>query len=207
MCPIRCTWNRTSSSSSIRADFFQPLSSKGRLRAAFCFPGRPRAFASTMPSVYQDARRRIRSMSHAVTPQARDRRAAIGYGAILVTIITWASAFAAIRVGLQHLTPVELAAARYLTAAIPAGLYLGDCPPAPARPARPVAARDHRPALHRGLCRALEYGASARSPPVLPPSSSRSIRSSWRWSRCRCSASASGSGAGSAPPSPSPASG
>ncbi|MBB3932789.1 drug/metabolite transporter (DMT)-like permease [Kaistia hirudinis] len=72
-------------------------------------------------------------MSHAVTPQARDRRAAIGYGAILVTIITWASAFAAIRVGLQHLTPVELAAARYLTAAIPAGLYLAIArPPLPA---------------------------------------------------------------------------
>lgn len=65
--------------------------------------------------------------------EARDRRAAIGYGAILVTIVTWASAFAAIRVGLQHLTPVELAAARYLTAAIPAGLYLAiRRPPLPA---------------------------------------------------------------------------
>ncbi|MCX5516061.1 EamA family transporter [Kaistia algarum] len=50
--------------------------------------------------------------------------APLGFAAILVTIVTWASAFAAIRVGLRHLTPVELAAARYLMAAVPAGLYL-----------------------------------------------------------------------------------
>lgn len=54
----------------------------------------------------------------------RDHGALAGLIAILVTIVTWASAFAAIRVGLMHLTPVELAAARYLTAAVPAGLYL-----------------------------------------------------------------------------------
>jgi drug/metabolite transporter (DMT)-like permease len=41
-----------------------------------------------------------------------------------VTVLTWGSAFAAIRVGLGALTPVELAAARYVAAAIPAGLYL-----------------------------------------------------------------------------------
>jgi len=48
----------------------------------------------------------------------------VGFAAIATTIIGWASAFAAIRVGLTALTPVELAAARYLAAAVPAGLYL-----------------------------------------------------------------------------------
>ena len=48
----------------------------------------------------------------------------VGLAAIATTIIGWASAFAAIRVGLTALTPVELAAARYLSAAVPAGLYL-----------------------------------------------------------------------------------
>ena len=51
---------------------------------------------------------------------------------IAVTVVSWASSFAAIRVGLSALTPVDLAAARYLAAAIPAGLYL-----AIARPFRP----------------------------------------------------------------------
>lgn len=45
-------------------------------------------------------------------------------GFIAVTVVSWASAFAAIRVGLTALPPVELAAARYLAAAVPAGLYL-----------------------------------------------------------------------------------
>lgn len=58
----------------------------------------------------------------------------VGLAAIATTIIGWASAFAAIRVGLTALTPVELAAARYLTAAIPAGLYLAIVrPPLPSR--------------------------------------------------------------------------
>ncbi|MBZ9937579.1 DMT family transporter [Mesorhizobium sp. BR1-1-16] len=48
----------------------------------------------------------------------------IAYGAVIITIVTWASAFAAIRVGLHHLTPVQLAAARYCAAAVPAVLYL-----------------------------------------------------------------------------------
>lgn len=56
----------------------------------------------------------------------------VGLAAIATTIIGWASAFAAIRVGLTALTPVELAAARYLSAALPAGLFL-----AIARPALP----------------------------------------------------------------------
>ncbi|WP_018185101.1 DMT family transporter [Kaistia granuli] len=58
----------------------------------------------------------------------------VGLAAIATTIIGWASAFAAIRVGLTALTPVELAAARYLTAAVPAGLYLAIVrPPLPSR--------------------------------------------------------------------------
>jgi drug/metabolite transporter (DMT)-like permease len=58
----------------------------------------------------------------------------VGLAAIATTILGWASAFAAIRVGLTALTPVELAAARYLTAAIPAALYLAIVrPPLPAR--------------------------------------------------------------------------
>jgi drug/metabolite transporter (DMT)-like permease len=48
----------------------------------------------------------------------------VGLAAIAMTIIGWASAFAAIRVGLTALSPVELAAARYLSAAVPAGLFL-----------------------------------------------------------------------------------
>lgn len=43
---------------------------------------------------------------------------------IAITVVSWASSFAAIRVGLTALPPVELAAARYLAAAVPAGLYL-----------------------------------------------------------------------------------
>ncbi|MBN9027822.1 MULTISPECIES: DMT family transporter [Kaistia] len=58
----------------------------------------------------------------------------VGLAAIATTIIGWASAFAAIRVGLTALTPVELAAARYLSAAVPAGLYLLVArPPLPSR--------------------------------------------------------------------------
>ena len=72
-------------------------------------------------------------MARNMGTQAREGRAAIGYAAILVTIVTWASAFAAIRLGLRYLGPVELAAARYITAAIPAGLYL-----LVARPALPA---------------------------------------------------------------------
>ncbi len=48
----------------------------------------------------------------------------VGFAAVLVTIVTWASSFAAIRVGLSALTPYELAAARYISAAVPALLYL-----------------------------------------------------------------------------------
>jgi len=43
---------------------------------------------------------------------------------IAVTVVFWASSFAAIRACLGPLSPLELAAARYLTAALFAGLYL-----------------------------------------------------------------------------------
>jgi drug/metabolite transporter (DMT)-like permease len=57
----------------------------------------------------------------------RETRTGIDGIAILcmaITILSWASAFAAIRVGLTALSPLELAAARYVAAALPAGLYL-----------------------------------------------------------------------------------
>jgi drug/metabolite transporter (DMT)-like permease len=43
---------------------------------------------------------------------------------IAITVVSWASAFAAIRVGLTALPPIELAGARYLAAAVPAAAYL-----------------------------------------------------------------------------------
>ena len=43
---------------------------------------------------------------------------------LAVTILTWASAFPAIRAGLQSFGPVELGAARFAIAAIPAALFL-----------------------------------------------------------------------------------
>ncbi len=52
--------------------------------------------------------------------------------AIVVTVVTWASAFPAIRAGLGAFGPLELGALRFAVAAIPAALYL-----AVARPALP----------------------------------------------------------------------
>jgi drug/metabolite transporter (DMT)-like permease len=43
---------------------------------------------------------------------------------VAVTILAWASAFPAIRAGLQGFGPVELGAARFAIAAVPAGLFL-----------------------------------------------------------------------------------
>ncbi len=60
----------------------------------------------------------------AAAPGQTGRNDLLAYVAVIVTIVTWASAFAAIRVGLRHLSPIELAAARYCAAAVPAGLYL-----------------------------------------------------------------------------------
>src|SRR5262245_28761862 len=44
--------------------------------------------------------------------------------AILVTIVAWASAFPAIRAGLVAFGPLELGAARFAIAAVPAALFL-----------------------------------------------------------------------------------
>jgi drug/metabolite transporter (DMT)-like permease len=48
----------------------------------------------------------------------------VAFGAIVVTIVFWASAFAVIRVCLGPLTPVELATARYVAAGLIALAYL-----------------------------------------------------------------------------------
>ncbi|MBB6251304.1 DMT family transporter [Nitrospirillum iridis] len=50
--------------------------------------------------------------------------------AVVVTVIIWASAFAAIRAGLKAFGPLELGAARFTIAAVPAGLYLAFIRPA-----------------------------------------------------------------------------
>jgi drug/metabolite transporter (DMT)-like permease len=46
------------------------------------------------------------------------------FGYLLVTVLAWASAFPAIRAGLQGFGPVELGAARFAIAALPAALFL-----------------------------------------------------------------------------------
>src|SRR6476659_2300135 len=54
-------------------------------------------------------------------PVSRD---ATAVSAVVVTILIWASAFPAIRAGLQAFGPLELGAARFAIAGIPAALYL-----------------------------------------------------------------------------------
>ncbi len=51
-------------------------------------------------------------------------RDATAIGAVIVTILIWASAFPAIRAGLEAFGPVELGAARFAIAGVPAALYL-----------------------------------------------------------------------------------
>ncbi|MFN8830280.1 MAG: DMT family transporter [Labrys sp. (in: a-proteobacteria)] len=53
-----------------------------------------------------------------------DRTPLLAYLAIATTILSWASAFVAIRYCLETIPPVELAAARYGLAAVPAALWL-----------------------------------------------------------------------------------
>lgn len=55
----------------------------------------------------------------------------VAFGAILVTIVFWSSAFAVIRVLLGPLTPVELATARYVPAGVVALGYLAIVRPLP----------------------------------------------------------------------------
>jgi drug/metabolite transporter (DMT)-like permease len=50
--------------------------------------------------------------------------------AVIVTILAWASAFPAIRAGLQAFGPIELGALRFAVAAVPAALFLAVTRPA-----------------------------------------------------------------------------
>jgi drug/metabolite transporter (DMT)-like permease len=76
-------------------------------------------------TVYSGAPRRAEArMTVVAFTRERSSVDVIALSCIAVTVITWASAFVAIRVGLTALAPVELAAARYVAAAIPAALYL-----------------------------------------------------------------------------------
>lgn len=68
---------------------------------------------------------------------------ALAAAAVAVTIASWASAFPLIRIALQGLSPLHLAAARFATAALLAGAWL-----AYRRPKRPTA----RDALRFALC-------------------------------------------------------
>ena len=53
------------------------------------------------------------------TPSSRTaRQPLIAAGAVAFTIVSWASAFPFIRIGLHGLTPLQLAAARFATAAV-----------------------------------------------------------------------------------------
>jgi len=79
---------------------------------------------------------REEAMSVATNIRAEERQGfdLVAFAAILATIITWASSFAAIRVCLGALAPVELAAARYVAAGAIAAVYLVVMrPPMPTR--------------------------------------------------------------------------
>ena len=58
------------------------------------------------------------------TPATTTSRDVTAISAVVVTILIWASAFPAIRAGLQAFGPVELGAARFAIAGVPAALYL-----------------------------------------------------------------------------------
>jgi drug/metabolite transporter (DMT)-like permease len=58
------------------------------------------------------------------TPLSAVSRDITAIAAVIATILIWASAFPAIRAGLQAFGPVELGAARFAIAGIPAALYL-----------------------------------------------------------------------------------
>jgi drug/metabolite transporter (DMT)-like permease len=63
-------------------------------------------------------------MSAAATIPERKAIDGVTTTAVLVTILAWASAFPAIRAGLQAFGPIELGALRFAIAAIPAALFL-----------------------------------------------------------------------------------
>ena len=58
------------------------------------------------------------------TPTAGSRTDSVAVVAIVVTIFAWASAFPAIRAGLEAFGPLELGAVRFAIAAVPAAIYL-----------------------------------------------------------------------------------
>lgn len=63
-------------------------------------------------------------MSAAATLPERRSIDSVTITAVLVTILAWASAFPAIRAGLESFGPIELGALRFAIAAIPAALFL-----------------------------------------------------------------------------------
>jgi drug/metabolite transporter (DMT)-like permease len=63
-------------------------------------------------------------MAHATLHAEPATRDATAVSAVIATVLIWASAFPAIRAGLQAFGPVELGAARFAIAGIPAALYL-----------------------------------------------------------------------------------
>lgn len=58
------------------------------------------------------------------TPTAGNRTDTVAVAAVVITIFAWASAFPAIRAGLEAFGPLELGAVRFAVAAIPAAIYL-----------------------------------------------------------------------------------
>ncbi|MGE0006681.1 MAG: DMT family transporter [Parvibaculaceae bacterium] len=63
-------------------------------------------------------------MAEAAAPPPAATRDWTAISAVLVTILIWASAFPAIRAGLGAFGPVELGAARFAIAGLPAAIYL-----------------------------------------------------------------------------------
>ncbi|MEZ0167381.1 DMT family transporter [Microvirga sp. TS319] len=63
-------------------------------------------------------------MSAAATLSERKAIDGVTTAAVLVTILAWASAFPAIRAGLEAFGPIELGALRFAIAAVPAALFL-----------------------------------------------------------------------------------
>ena len=63
-------------------------------------------------------------MTDIAIPTPTARRDAAALSAVVITILIWASAFPAIRAGLEAFGPVELGAARFAIAGFPAALYL-----------------------------------------------------------------------------------
>lgn len=58
------------------------------------------------------------------TPATGTRIDTVAVAAVVITIFAWASAFPAIRAGLEAFGPLELGAVRFAVAAIPAAIYL-----------------------------------------------------------------------------------